>query len=69
MKAVGLPGGHWMRLTTTRPLDIGEFALVEILDDRHLNLGVWAFGVHPAAPVFRDAIHPQDPRDRHHQEP
>jgi len=69
MKAEPLKGGHWLRLTPVRPLDIGEFALVEILDDRHLNVGVWAFGVHPAAAVFRDAIRPEDPRNRHHQEP
>ncbi len=60
--AVGLPGGHWTRLIPTRPLDFGEFALVEILDPKHLNLGVWDFGVHPAAPEFRDAIKPREPR-------
>ncbi len=58
--AVGLPGGHWTRLTPARSLDFGEYALVEILDAKHLNLSVWDFGVHPAAPEFRDAIKPHE---------
>ena len=67
-----LAGGHWLKLTTTRPLDFGEFALVEIVDDRRLNLGVWDFGVHPSSPENRDAIKPAPRRrpalDRHREE-
>ena len=63
--AVGLPGGHWTRLTPARALDFGEFALVEILDAKHLNTSVWDFGVHPAAPEFRDAIKPRERRLSH----
>lgn len=67
-----LPGGHWQKLTPVRPLDFGEFSLVEILDAKRINLGVWDFGVHPAAPEDRDAIKPEVRRrpslDRHRYE-
>ena len=62
VKAEPLPGGHWVKLTPQRPLDFGEFALMEVLDARRVNLGVWDFGVHPAAPEDRDAIKPEPKR-------
>jgi hypothetical protein len=57
-----LPGGHWMKVTPTRPLDFGEYALMEVLSEKEINLGVWDFGVHPVAPENRDAIKPQPKR-------
>jgi len=57
-----LPGGHWMKLTPRRPLDPGEYALIEIVSDNEINLGVWDFGIHTAAPENRDAIKPQPKR-------
>jgi hypothetical protein len=57
-----LPGGHWMKLTPRRPLDAGEYALMEIVSDNEINLGVWDFGVNPAAGENRDAIQPQAKR-------
>ncbi len=57
-----LPGGHWMKLTPRRPLGFGEYALMEILSDREVNLGVWDFGIHPTAPENRDALHPEPRR-------
>jgi len=57
-----LPGGHWIKLTPRHPLDPGEYALVEIISDHEINLGVWDFGIHPAAPENRDAIKPQPKR-------
>lgn len=60
--AVGLPGGHWARLTPARQLDFGEYALVEILDPKHINTSVWDFGVHPAAANSPDAIRPREMR-------
>jgi hypothetical protein len=57
-----LPGGHWMKVTPTRPLDFGEYALMEILSAREINMGVWDFGVHPVAPENRDVIKPQPKR-------
>jgi hypothetical protein len=56
-----LPGGHWLKITPTQPLDFGEFALMEVISDKAVNLGVWDFGVHPVAPENRDIIKP-DPR-------
>jgi hypothetical protein len=57
-----LPGGHWMKLTPKQPLGFGEYALMEVLSDKEVNLGVWDFGVHPMAPANRDAILPQPKR-------
>lgn len=57
-----LPGGHWMKLTPRQSLTFGEYALMEVLSDREVNLGVWDFGVHPMAPANRDAILPQPKR-------
>ncbi|GAC1421940.1 MAG: hypothetical protein NVSMB62_17350 [Acidobacteriaceae bacterium] len=54
-----LPGGHWMRITPRHPLDFGEYALMEVLSDREVNLGVWDFGVHPTAPENKDVLKPQ----------
>lgn len=57
-----LPGGHWMKLTPKEPLPFGEYALLEIISDREINLGVWDFGVHPVAPENRDSIKPEPKR-------
>ncbi|MDE1176630.1 MAG: hypothetical protein PW789_08475 [Edaphobacter sp.] len=57
-----LPGGHWMKLTPKQSLLFGEYALMEVLSDREVNLGVWDFGVHPTAGQNRDAILPQPKR-------
>lgn len=54
-----LPGGHWLKIAPREPMIFGEYALVEVLDDRNVNLGVWDFGVHPTAGANRDAIVPQ----------
>lgn len=55
-----LPGGHWMKLTPKEPLEFGEYALMEILSEKEINLGVWDFGVHPNAPENREVIKPQE---------
>jgi hypothetical protein len=57
-----LPGGHWMKVTPVKPLDFGEYALMEVVSDREVNLGVWDFGVHPVAPENRDVIKPEPKR-------
>ena len=57
-----LPGGHWMKVTPVRPLDFGEYALMEVLSDREVNKGVWDFGVHPVAAENRDVIKPEPKR-------
>jgi hypothetical protein len=58
-----LPGGHWLKITPREPLDFGEFALMEVISDKSVNLGVWDFGVHPVSPENRDIIKPE-PRHR-----
>ncbi|HEX7157559.1 MAG TPA: hypothetical protein VF214_00990, partial [Edaphobacter sp.] len=57
-----LPGGHWLKLTPKQPLTFGEYALMEVLSDKEVNLGVWDFGVHPTAPENRDVIQPEERR-------
>ena len=57
-----LPGGHWMKVTPVHPLDFGEYALMEVISDKEVNLGVWDFGVHPVAPENRDVIKPEPKR-------
>ena len=50
-----LKGGRWMKITPKIPLLIGEYALVEILSPREVNLDVWAFGVNPRARENKNA--------------
>jgi hypothetical protein len=57
-----LPGGHWMKLTPREPLSFGEYALMEVISDKEVNLGVWDFGIHPVAPENADAIKPEPKR-------
>ena len=57
-----LPGGHWLKITPKEPLDFGEFALMEVISDKAVNLGVWDFGVHPVAPENRDVLKPEPRR-------
>ena len=59
-----LPGGHWLKLSPKSPLSFGEYALVEVLSDREINLNVWDFGIHPVAPDNRDALKPEPKRRR-----
>jgi len=53
-----LRGGRWMKVTPKIPLLIGEYALVEILSTRDVNLDVWAFGVNPQARENKNARTP-----------
>jgi hypothetical protein len=57
-KSEVLPGGHWLRLTPKQPLEIEEYALVEVLSPKEINLAVWDFGVNPRAPEAKNAIAP-----------
>jgi hypothetical protein len=57
-----LPGGHWVKVVPKEQLLVGEYALVEILDDKSINLSVWDFGVHPQSPENRDTLKPEKKR-------
>ena len=57
-----LSGGHWLKVTPKETLDFGEFALMEVISDKAINLGVWDFGVHPVSPENRDIIKPEPRR-------
>ena len=57
-----LPGGHWLKVKPRESLLVGEYALVEIVDDKTINLGVWDFGIHPTAPENRDVLKPEKKR-------
>lgn len=54
-----LPGGHWLKLTPTVPLEFGEYALIEVLDARNVNSFLWDFGIHPTAPENAEALQPE----------
>ena len=62
MKEEDMPGGKWMKLTPVQPMEFGEYALVEVLSDNEVNLGVWDFGVHPDAKEDAEAIRPEPQR-------
>ena len=57
-----LPGAQWERLVPTQPLTFGEYALIEVLNERTVNSSVWDFGVHPTAKENDEAIRPEPKR-------
>ena len=61
-KAEVLPGRHWMKITPNENLEFGEFALLEVLSDKAVNLSVWDFGIHPVARENPDALKPEPKR-------
>lgn len=57
----------WVKLTPLSPLPPGEYAVVEMLGEKEMNLYVWDFGMDPTAPespsVWRDVPAPETGKD------
>lgn len=53
--------GDWIKVTPKQALPAGEYALVEMLEQKQVNIYVWDFGVNPDAPVNPKAWVPKQP--------
>lgn len=62
LRAEPLPGGVWLKLTPTQPLEFGEYVLMEAMNERTVNADVWSFGVHPTAKENDEALRPEPKR-------
>ena len=53
--------GNWMKVSPDGPLDPSEYALVEMLGKKQINLYIWDFGINPSAPANSSVWTPKQP--------
>ena len=51
--------GGWVMVTPTKPLEAGEYAVVELMGTEGMNTFVWDFGINPSAPANAGVLKPE----------